>query len=55
MKKHWTSFTAFMVILLFAGALDGLMDVLGLGLSMVVGLAVMALAWVLVELERVIR
>lgn len=46
---RWTILAAFMLILLFAGAADGLMDVLGPALFMADGSLVMGLAWVLVR------
>lgn len=45
----WTSLAAFMLILLFAGAADGLMDLLGPALFMVAGSPVIGLAWALVR------
>lgn len=47
--RQWTSLAAFLLILLFAGAADGLMDLLGPTGYLVAGSAVMAVAWVLVE------
>ena len=44
-----TSFAAFLLILLFAGAADGLMDVIGPGLFLAVGAAVMGAAWALLD------
>ncbi len=52
MSKSWTSLVAFLLILLFASASDGLMDALGLGWCLVIGLAIMVAAWGLVEMER---
>lgn len=45
---RWTSLVAFMLILLFAGAADGLMDVLGPIMFLAVGGLLMGLALVLV-------
>ena len=50
--RQWTSLAAFLLILLFAGAADGLMDLLGLAGYLAVGSAVMAAAWALVEYGR---
>lgn len=44
-----TSLAAFMLILLFAGAADGLMDALGPNLFLLVGALVMGLAFYLEE------
>lgn len=43
----WTSLAAFMMILLFAAAADGLMDALGPNVFLAVGALVMGLAWIL--------
>ncbi len=51
MNKSRTSLAAFLLILLFASAADGLMGALGLEWFMVVGLAVMAVACGLVEVD----
>ena len=48
MKKR-TSLAAFLLILLFAGAADGLMDALGPAGFLCVGSAVMGVAWALVN------
>lgn len=44
---RWTSPVAFMLILLFAGAADGLMDVIGPVRFLAVGVLVMGAAWAL--------
>lgn len=46
---RWTSLAAFLLVLLFAGAADGLMDVLGAVWFLVVGALVMGAAWALVR------
>lgn len=46
---RWTSFAAFMLILLFAGAADGLMDALGPNVFLAIGALVMGLALYLEE------
>jgi len=51
MNKSWTSLAAFLLILLFASAADGLMDSLGPGRFMAIGLVIMGVAWGLVEVE----
>jgi len=51
--RRWTSLAAFMLILLFSAAADGLMDVLGPGLFLVVGTVVMGAAWALMEYKEV--
>ena len=43
------SFAAFVLILLFTGAADGLMDVIGPGLFLAVGAGVMGAAWALLD------
>ncbi len=48
-EKSWTSLAALLLILLFASAADGVMDALGLGWCLVIGLAIMGAAWGLVE------
>lgn len=50
LRGRWTSLTAFLLVLLFAGAADGLMDVLGPGWFLAAGALVMGLAW---ALERI--
>ncbi len=47
--KSWTSLAAFLLVLLLAVMADGLMEALGPGWFMVVGLAVLGAAWGLVE------
>lgn len=47
--KQWTSFVAFLLVLLFALCADGLMDKLGLMGFAAVGLAVLGAAGALVE------
>lgn len=49
--RWWTSLASFMLILLFAGAADGLMDALGPVWFLVVGAAVMGAARALVEVK----
>lgn len=46
-KSRWTSLAAFLLIFLFAGAADGLMDVLGPAGFLAVGTLVMGPAWIL--------
>ena len=48
----WTSLAAFMMILMFAAAADGLMDVLGPNVFLPVGALVMGLGWYLVGVGR---
>lgn len=48
----WASLAAFMMILLFAAAADGLMDALGANVFLAVGALVMGLAWILVRREE---
>ncbi len=55
MNKSWASLAAFLLILLFASAADGLMEALGLGWFMVVGLAVMAVTWRLAEADELLE
>lgn len=50
MKKR-TTLAAFMLLLLFAGAADRIMDALGPGWFLAIGAAVMGTAWTLVEVE----
>ena len=45
--RRWTSLAGFLLVLLFAGAADGLMDKLGLGRFLAAGLAVLGAAWAL--------
>ena len=45
--RRWTSLAGFLLVLLFAGAADGLMDKLGPGRFLAAGLAVMGAAWAL--------
>lgn len=45
----WTSLAAFLLVFLFAGAADGLMDALGPNVFLLVGTLVMGLAWYLKE------
>lgn len=45
--RRWTSLVSFLLVLLLAGAADGLMEALGPDGFMAVGLAVLALAWAL--------
>lgn len=49
--KNWTSLAAFMLILLFAGAADGIMDALGPGWFFALGAAIMGGAWALVKVS----
>ena len=51
--KQWTSLAAFTLILLFAGAADGLMDALGPTGFLCVGSVVLGAVWALVEVKRV--
>lgn len=53
LMRRWTSLAALMLILLFAGAADGLMDALGPLLFCVVGAAVMGATWALTEYKEV--
>lgn len=46
-RHQWTSLASLMLILLFAGAADGLMDKLGLMWFLIVGAVVMGAAWAL--------
>lgn len=46
---RWESLVAFLLILLFSAAADGLMDVLGPNVFLAVGALVMGLAWILVR------
>lgn len=46
-KSRWTSLAAFLLVFLFAGATDGLMDVLGSTGFLAVGTLVMGLALIL--------
>lgn len=48
---QWTRLESFMLIVLFAGAADGLMDKLGLMWFLIVGAVVMGAAWALVEVK----
>lgn len=45
--RRWTSLAGFLLVLLFAGAADGLMDKLGPGRFLAAGLAVLGAAWAL--------
>lgn len=45
--RRWTSLVSFLLVLLLAGAADGLMEALGPEGFLGVGLAVLALAWAL--------
>lgn len=47
--RRWTSLAAFMLILLFAAAADGLMEALGPTGFLAAGAAVMGTAWALNE------
>lgn len=47
--KNWTSLTAFLLVLLLAGAADGLMDALGTPGFLAVSAAVLGMARLLVE------
>lgn len=49
LMRQWTSLAAFMLILLFAAAADGLMEALEPTGFLVVGTAVMGVAWALNE------
>lgn len=44
-NKRWTSLAAFLLVILFAGASDGLMEMLGPDGFLAVGMPVMTLAW----------
>lgn len=46
---NWASLSAFLLMLLFVGSADGLMDALGPSGFLSVGVPVMGLAWALVE------
>lgn len=50
--RRWTSLAALMLVLLFASAADGLMDVLGPTGFLAVGAAVLGVANVLVEVGQ---
>ena len=52
MDNRWTSLAAFLALLLYAGAADGLMERLGPAGFAAVGAAVMAAGWRLVRRER---
>lgn len=45
MDNRWTSLAAFLALLLYAGAADGLMELLGPAGFAAVGAAVMAACW----------
>lgn len=45
--RRWTSLASFLLVFLLAGAADGLMEALGPEGFLVVGTAVLALAWAL--------
>lgn len=45
--RRWTSPASFLLVLLLAGAADGLMEALGPEGFLAVGLAVLSLAWAL--------
>lgn len=47
--RRWTSLVSFLLVLLLAGAADGLMETLGPEGFLDVGLAVLALAWALLN------
>ena len=47
--KNWTSLTAFLLVLLLAGAADGLMDALGMPGFLAVSAAVLGMAGLLAE------
>ena len=47
--KNWTSLAAFVLVLLLAGASDGLMDALGVRGFLAVSAAVLGAAWLLAE------
>lgn len=49
--KRLTTLAAFMLILLFAGAADGIMDALGPVWFLAVGAVIMGGAWALVEVS----
>lgn len=51
LTERWTSLAAFMLILLFAGAADGLMDALGPAGFLPSGAAVLGAAWALTEVS----
>ncbi len=55
MNKSWTSLAAFLLLLLFASAADGLMETLGMGWFMVVSLVVIAVAWCLIEADGLLE
>lgn len=50
--RKGTSLAAFILILLFAGAADGIMDALGLGWFLAVGAMIMGVAWAFVEVTQ---
>lgn len=52
MNKQWISLAAFLALLLFAGAADGLMDALGPTGFAIAGAVVMGGAWRLAGPER---
>lgn len=51
--EQWTSLAALMLVLLFAGAADGLMDALGPAGFLLAGMAVLGVAWALTEVRQV--
>lgn len=50
--RRWTSLAALVLVLLFAGAADGLMDALGPAGFLAAGAAVLGGAWALTEVRR---
>ena len=53
LMRRWTSLAALMLILLFAGAADGLMDALGPAGFLAAGAALLGAAWALTEYKEV--
>lgn len=53
LTEQWTSLAAFMLILLLAGAADGLMEALGPAGFLLVGGAVLGAAWALTEVRMI--
>lgn len=51
-KERWTSLAAFLLVLLFAGAADGLMEILGPAGFLAVGAPVLGAAWALTTAEQ---
>ncbi len=50
--RRWTSLAALMLVLLFAGSADGLMDALGPTGFPLAGAVILGAAWTLAEVKR---